>query len=242
MLPPGIGITAGDIRMAMHTEAALPLLRLLQLASPSLPVGAFTYSQGIEWAVEAGWIRGAGDLEEWLADQVEDGLANLDIPLLARMTDACTARDEAALAHWCDIAGAWRETAELRAEERNRGRALANLLVSLDVGHAAPWRDTLARSPLAGFALAAVHFAIPRATTAYGHAWSWLENLVLAAVKLIPLGQTDGQRTLLRLAERLPAAVEHGLALPDEEIGASLPALAIASSAHETQYTRLFRS
>jgi len=226
----------------MRTESALPLLRLLQLASPSLPVGGFTYSQGVEWAVEAGWIADAADLEAWLTDQVDDTLSCLEIPLLARLFDACADGDARALRHWCGIGWAWRETAELRAEERNRGRALADLLVSLDVTRAAEWRETLATSQLAGFALAAVHWEIPRETAALGYAWSWLENLVLAAVKLVPLGQTDGQRTLLRLAERLPAAVERGLALPDEAIGASLPAFAIASSAHETQYTRLFRS
>ncbi|MEJ2575375.1 MAG: urease accessory UreF family protein [Gammaproteobacteria bacterium] len=220
----------------------LALLRLLQLVSPSLPVGAFTYSQGIEWAVEAGWIRNASDLEAWLTNQLEQAVGRLEVPLLARMYAACEAGDVAALAAWCDHAVAWRETAELRAEEHHRGRALADLLVSLEVAGAAAWRDTLGRSQLAGVALAAVHWQIPIRVAALGYAWGWLENLVLAAVKLIPLGQTDGQRVLQRLAARIPTTVASGLTLDAGEIGASLPALAIASSAHETQYTRLFRS
>jgi len=225
-----------------RTESGLPLLRLLQLVSPSLPIGAFAYSQGIEWTVEAGWIKNAADLENWLAEQLEETVGQLDIPLLARLYAACERNDKTALAHWCATVLAWRETAELRAEERNRGRALADLLAALEVLRADDWRDLISASQLAGFALAALHWQVPLNAAALGYGWAWLENLVLAAVKIIPLGQTAGQQTLQRLAARLPDIVQTGLALPDDDIGNALPALAIASSAHETQYTRLFRS
>jgi urease accessory protein len=223
-------------------DPQMSLLRLLHLASPGLPTGAFAYSQGIEWAVEAGWVRDAQTLEDWLGGQVAQVLARVDVPLLVRCYDACETRDLAALAHWAASALAWRESAELRAEERARGRALADLAVALAVPDAAAWRDTVAESQLAAFALVAARWQVPRDQAALGYAWAWLENLVLAGIKLVPLGQSAGQRALHRLAARLPEAVRAGLVVPEADIGASLPALAIASSAHETQYTRLFRS
>lgn len=228
--------------MSAPVDAPLPLLRLLQLVSPSLPVGAFAYSQGIEWAVEAGWIRTADDLKAWLLDQIEETLVHLEIPLLARLRAACAAHDRERLEALVANLLAWRETAELRAEERQRGRAMAQLLVALDIERAAHWRDSLTPSALAGFALACEHFGLNAKAAGLGYAWSWLENLVLAGVKLVPLGQSDGQRLLLQLADALPEAVDRGLAVSDQDIGASLPALALASSLHETQYSRLFRS
>jgi urease accessory protein len=224
------------------TDPALPLLRLLHLASPSLPVGGFTYSQGIEWAVEAGWIRTGPDLEDWLADQLDRGLAGLDLPLLLRMQAAAAAGDPVAMARWIDWLLAGRETAELRAEEGNRGRALANLLVAWGLLGDAAWRPILARSQAAGFAFASVAWGIVPQACAMGYAWGWLENLTLAGIKLVPLGQTQGQQALHRLIGRVPAAVGRALTLADGDIGSSSPALAIASSLHETQYTRLFRS
>lgn len=218
------------------------LLRLLQLVSPSLPVGGFTYSQGIEWAVEAGWIRTLADLEDWIADQLQTGMARVDLPLLARLRAAAEVRDDATLRIWIDRLLASRETAELRAEECNRGRALADLLAAWGIDGARERRALLARSQAAGFAFASTAFGIEPRLAAAGYAWSWLENLVLAAVKIVPLGQTQGQQALARLATQVPPALDLALSLSDDEIGASNPALAIASSAHETQYTRLFRS
>lgn len=228
--------------MSAPVDAPLPLLRLLQLVSPSLPVGAFAYSQGIEWAVEAGWIRTADDLSAWLLDQIDESLVHLDIPLLARVHGACAARDRERLDALVATVLAWRETAELRAEERQRGRALAQVLIGLGIEDAVEWRTTLDSSALAGYALASCHWGLSVQAAGLGYAWGWLENLVLAGVKLVPLGQSAGQRLLLQLAESLPGAVDRGLGVPDADIGASLPALALASSLHETQYSRLFRS
>lgn len=220
----------------------LRLVRLLQLVSPSLPTGAFSYSQGIEWAVESGWIRDAAGLDAWLRGQLDGVLARVDGPLLARLYRAARDLDEDGFEHWGQIVLASRESAELRAEEQARGRALADLLVALGLPAAAGWRSLIAGSQLAGFAFAAASWSIPIGEAATGYCWSWLENQVLAGVKLVPLGQTQGQALLLALGERIPAVVETGLSLADDGIGASLPALAIASAAHETQYTRLFRS
>lgn len=224
------------------SELPLPLLRLMHLVSPSLPVGAFAYSQGIEWAAEAGWIRTADDLEAWLGDQLRNCLRVLDLPLLARLHVSASAGDRDAMGRWIDWLLASRETSELRAEEANRGRALADLLVAWDLLGALEWKQLLMRSQAAGFAFAAVSWNIPVTDCTLGYAWNWLENLVLAGVKIVPLGQTQGQQVLQQLIEHIPAAVDEALSLADDEIGAASPALAIASSAHETQYTRLFRS
>jgi len=226
----------------MSTDGDLGLLRLLQLVSPSLPVGGYTYSQGIEWAVESGWIRDATDLEAWLSDLLQGPMAQVDLPLLLRLQAAAGAGDLAALGEWTDLLLACRETAELRAEESNRGRALADLLVALGLPGAHDWRSQLARSQAAGFAFAAAAWQIEPIWAATGYAWSWLEGLVIAAVKIVPLGQTQGQQVLLRLANEIPSALDRAQSLDDDAIGASSPALAIASNRHETQYTRLFRS
>lgn len=220
----------------------LSLIRLLHLASPSLPVGGFTYSQGIEWAVEAGWIRTAADLEAWVGDQLANALARVDLPLLVRMLAAASAGDAAAMASWIERLIAARESAELRQEEANRGRALAELLIAWGLPGARDWRALLARSQAAGLACAAAAWGIAARPLSAGYAWSWAETLVLAGVKCVPLGQTQGQQVLARLATLIPPAVDVALGVADDEIGASSVALAIASSAHETQYTRLFRS
>jgi len=220
----------------------ISLVRLLQLSSPSLPVGGFTYSQGLEWAVEAGWVSNRSDLESWLAGLLRDGITHVDLPLLARLYRAAEADDGSKVAYWSDLLVACRESSELRAEERARGRAMVTLLKALEVPRSSCWRDALAQSQAAGFALAAVQWGVPLREAAVGYTWSWLENLVLAGVKLVPLGQTDGQRLLLSLGREVGPAVEIGLNLSDEALGASAPAAAIAAGRHETQYTRLFRS
>jgi len=220
----------------------LALLRLLHLVSPTLPIGAFTYSQGLEWAVEAGWVGSESDLQGWLEAQMGQGLAAVDLPLLLRLMRAITTADRAAFAYWSDYLIACRETQELRTEERQRGRALATLLPTLGVAPEAGWSEPVATCQAAGFAVAAVGWSIPEDQALLGYAWAWLENQVLAGVKLIPLGQTAGQRLLHRLTPPLTSLCERAFGVTDDEIGGSLPALAIASTLHEEQYTRLFRS
>ncbi len=217
-------------------------LRLLQLVSPALPIGGFTYSQGLEWAVEAGWVCDVESLDDWLEGLIDDNLGGLELPLLYRLYRACEQDDPVAIGRWGRMLYASRETRELRAEECNRARALITLLQNLGVAQIDAWRDVLAHCQAAPFAMAAVHWSIASEDCALGYAWSWLENQVAAAVKLVPLGQTDGQRVLLALAERLPIVVAKASLVDDDDIGAAAPALAIASARHETQYTRLFRS
>lgn len=223
-------------------EAKIPLLRLLHLSSPSLPTGAFAYSQGLEWAVAAGWIKDGPDLKEWLTDLIDHQLAHVDIPLLGRMLAACYENREDNLARWCDLLLALRESRELRLEEQNRGKAMLSLLEGLGVPMTPTVESMLAKCQLAGFAMAASHWGLDLSDAATGYVWSWLENQVLAGIKIIPLGQTAGHRILLQMDRPVMDAVARGLTLEDHELGASSPALAIASSRHETQYTRLYRS
>ena len=219
---------------------ALAQLRLHQLVSPALPIGGFTYSQGLEWAVESGWVSDVETLSDWLLGLINDGLAHLDLPVLLRLYRACQASDQETLRSWSLHLLAARESAELRAEERNRARALVGLLDKLGVSDVASWRDDLLHCQAAPYALAAVRWGIPLHDSLQGYAWSWLENQVAAAIKLIPLGQTDGQRVLLDVAQALPAAVADEVA--EDEAMAVTPVLVTASACHETQYTRLFRS
>lgn len=217
-------------------------LRLYQLISPALPVGAFTYSQGLEWAIECGWVTDKAGLGEWLSSVLEHSVTSLEVPILLRLYDALEHADEAGFGRWCRFLYACRETRELRAEESQRAKALIRLLPALEV----PLPDSLsadaARTQMAGMALAARHWGIDRRSLCRGYLWSWLENAVMAGVKLVPLGQTDGQQLLMKLSNGLPALLDSAEKLEDADIGSSTPALAIASSLHETQYSRLFRS
>ena len=215
-------------------------LRLFQLVSPALPIGAFTYSQGLELAVETGWVSSQAQFEEWLTGQLKFSLATLEIPLLARMLDAVAQQDDKALVEQAKTLLAWRETKELRMEEKQRGAALARLLPELGVALSEDRLAACQLTQLAGMALAATEWNIPRDKLFAGYLWSWLENAVMAGVKLIPLGQTQGQQTLQLMAPALEEVIK-GLDV-EMEPGSVTPALAIASSRHETQYTRLFRS
>ena len=233
------------IPTVMHTDDkhyGLPDVRLMQLISPALPIGAFTYSQGLEWAVESAQVDSSGAVYNWMSGLLDDGLTYLDLPVLKRLYRAFEQRNESEALYWSQYLLASRETSELRQEENNRGRALSTLLVDLDVEGANQYREILELTQLAGFALASVRWDIPLPQAALGYGWGLVENQVAAAIKLVPLGQTAGQKLQMQLSELLPGAVETGLAIGDEEIGASAPAMAIASSLHETQYTRLFRS
>ena len=234
-----------DTRTSMHinsTNHGLADIRLMQLVSPTLPIGAFTYSQGLEWAVENSQLDNPEKVYDWMKGIIEDGLTYLDIPVLKRLYQAFKRNDEIQVSYWSEYLLASRETRELRQEENNRGRALGSLLLDLGVNDANHYQKALQRTQLAGFALASVNWQIPLQQAALGYGWSMVENQVAAAIKLIPLGQTAGQKLQLQLTELLPLAIDKGLSIDDEDIGASSPAMAMASSLHETQYTRLFRS
>lgn len=223
----------------MHTDLALT--RLLQLVSPSLPIGGYTYSQGIEWAVEAGWVSNTDDLEQWVQGLMESNMANLELPLLLRMLDAWRRDDAETVDEWSKYLIASRETRELRQEESNRARAFYQVLLALEES-AADHRSILLRSQHACYSFACARWGIDDQQASNGLLWSWLENIVLSAVKIIPLGQTAGQHIIFRLSQLAPGIIRQARQVEDADIGASSMAQVIASARHENQYTRLFRS
>lgn len=226
------------ILMIMNTNSMQPLLKLLQITSPSLPVGAFSFSQGMEWAVEAGWISDNDDLQQWLQEQLDGTMAQQELPILMRLYHAYQLGDVAAVRLWDQTILAMRETSELRNEEYQRGRALATLINNLGFEP----DDTNAQSQLAGFARYCVHEKVALQHSLHGYAYSWLDNQVTAGIKLVPLGQSQGQFILYQLGDDIQHAVEVALSVTDDEIGYASPGLAMASSFHEVQYCRLFRS
>ncbi len=230
-----------DTGITMPTDPSA-LVALLQLVSPSLPTGAFSYSQGLEWAVEEDWVHDGETLATWLEESLHGPLARVDLPILMRMYEAFRQKNSSKLSYWCKMLLACRETFELREEEKNRGKAMCSLLEKL--GLFPDWLEPSlpAQCQPAGFVCAAAGWQVDLQAASIGYCWSWLENQVLAGVKIIPLGQTEGQLILMRLRTHIASVFEQALHIQDEDIGSSSPALAMASSLHETQYTRLYRS
>ena len=224
---------------------SLPLVRLLQLASPALPVGAYSYSQGLEAACEAKIVRDKDSARRWISDALQFNIATMEAPILARMYQAWQSEDSKSAAYWNQYFLASRETSELRAETEQMGYSLAKLLVDgkfCDPARLAALADLQPKGFPTAFSFTAVSFAVPieQALTAY--LWSWLENQVIAAMKLVPLGQVAGQGMLFKLGQTIPEVVAHALDLGDNELCNLTPGLAILSAQHETQYSRLFRS
>jgi urease accessory protein len=202
------------------------LARLLQLASPTLPVGAYSYSQALEAAVAAGIVCDAASAQRWIADVLEFSVARMEAPLLWRMMHGEDLNE---------IFIASRETAELRAETLQMGHSLCRLLEELGVD--VPRGDVAFPS---AYALAARKWNLEPRAALVGYLWSWLENQVIAAVKTVPLGQTAGQKILFCLGEELDRVADE--ARTRVEFLNFAPGLALLSARHETQYSRLFRS
>lgn len=228
--------------LALPEGGGLPLMRLLQIVSPALPIGAFAYSQGLEQAVVDGWVTTEAEAAAWLLGLLEASFATLDLPVLARLISAWRADDRAGASGWSAWLLACRPTQEARAEDRQLGAALARVLEALDIEGAAPWVIRADVTHAAMFALAVARFAIPTAAALGGYAFSWAEALTSAAVRLVPLGQNAGQRLLVAAGDAIGRAVPRALALADDELGATAPGQALASARHETLYSRLFRS
>lgn len=225
------------------TTTDASLIRLLQLSSVSLPVGGYSFSQGMEYAIDVGWLCTKEQVYDWLEMQLLHSVAQVDLPLLGLMMDAASDQNEHELFRLNDLALACRETKELRLTDTAMGEALVRLLNSLGV------KQPFAHGPSAEevsfvslFAMAAVNWGIHTQTAQLGFSWAWLENQVAAATKLVPLGQTQSQILLGELQPVISEAIRVAQTINEDQIGAGLPAIAMASSLHEQQYSRLFRS
>lgn len=220
------------------------LCRLLQLASPMLPIGAYSYSQGLETAVEDGLVTDAQQAEAWIADMFRFSVARFELPLLARLFRDWPDQPDR-LYEWNTLLLAGRDTAEARAETLQTGYSLARLLTQLEtiIGPDAERLRTMkpVTLPLA-YACAARSWGIGEREMLEAYGWSWAENQVAAAMKCVPIGQLAGQRILLAMGELIPALMPLVLNLDDDEICNFTLGLSIVSMRHETQYSRLFRS
>lgn len=219
------------------------LLKLLQLASPALPVGAYSYSEGIETLVECGTIADAQNLKHWLQQELNYGAIRLEAAVMVRAYQSVIVNDMAALGYWNHWLSAARETEELRSSSWQMGRSLMRLMLELQP-QLAPAIDA-AGNPCnlaIAFGIAAASWQINLSDALLGYLHSWATNLITAGVKLVPLGQTAGQLLLLELHPHLIHAAEEIFALEDDNLSSCGWGLALASMAHETQYTRLFRS
>ncbi|MDJ0738067.1 MAG: urease accessory protein UreF [Nostocaceae cyanobacterium] len=219
------------------------LLSLLQLASPALPVGAYSYSEGLEVLIDNGTINNQHTLKQWLESELRYGTIYLEAAIMVRAYKSVQVGDLVALSDWNNWLSAARETEELRASSWQMGRSLIRLLTELEpqtvkivntVGN--PCNYAIA------FAIAAGFWEINLQGTLLGYLHSWVGNLITAGIKLIPLGQTAGQKLLLELQPLLSAAILQIMSMEDDDLGCCSWGLSLASMQHETQYTRLFRS
>ena len=236
-----INIPMSTNNTALHLQNP-SLLKLMRLTSPSLPIGGYSYSQGLEFAISSGWIHDASTASDWIQGLLKNSLINLDLPVLKKLYEAWQESGTDRVRYWNNFLSANRDAFELQEEDRQLGKALARLLVDLDLEEAKPFLTPPYGGFLTLYVLAAVRWNISLNDAAHGFLWMWAENKVLCAVKLIPLGQTDGQKILSAVIETISRVVNQGLDLSDEDIGYTTPAQGIASALHETQYTRLFRS
>lgn len=226
----------------MHASA---LLHLLQLASPSLPIGAYSYSQGLETAIDQGWVNDQVSARTWICDNLQQVVAMFEAPIAWRLLQAFERRDGDAVQRWTERFIAARDTAEFRAETIQMGYSLGKLAIELHIGDAILLQLLEAQPELplpTAFAYAAVALQVPHEAALLGMLFSWAENQVLVCVKSIPLGQVAGQRLLLSLQPELQLAADHAQSLADHDLSNWSPGLSLLSMQHEEQYSRLYRS
>ncbi len=231
----------------MQTDPDTPassLLQLIWLASPALPVGGFSYSEGLEMAVERAGVSNDAAASDWLVDQLHLSLARADLAVIAQAIPAWRRADLPRI----EQLNAWvlqtRETSELRAQAEQMGRSLLEWLRNHEGANTTHIDACAAMQPTwpVAFALAASPTGASVRDCLLTYAFGWAENMMQAALKSVPLGQSAGQRILARLSREIPTAVNEALELQDDDRQAFTPMLAILSSQHETQYSRLFRS
>jgi len=243
---------------------AISFLHLLQLTSASLPVGAYSYSEGLESLVQTGDLASAQALQDWLQSELRWGSIRVEAAIALRIYQAVMDSDVPRVSYWDHWLSASRETEELREQSWQMGRALTRLFVQLEAdalppelypmlgltfsGPKHPSTTHQASAPhtainyATAFSVASAHYHIPLEDMILGYLHSWISNLIGAGVKLIPLGQTNGQQVLCQLYPVIQQTVRNVMLLSDDELSNCTWGLAIASMNHETLYSRLFRS
>ena len=216
----------------------------MQISSPALPVGGFSYSEGIESAVEAGWIEDETTANHWICDQLQLSLSRGDLSVLGQSVAAWRNFDKLRITELNNWILCTRESSETRLQTEQMGRSLVEWIKNQEVVDQDRLDFLLTLSPTwtISFALALAPLQIEPKECLLAYAFSWAENIVQACIKTVPLGQKSGQRILATLRQKIPEAVEYALTLSDNERQTFTPGLAILCANHETQYSRLFRS
>jgi len=234
-----------DAGSGMNAHEAAALYRLMTWLSPSFPVGAFSYSSGIEWAVEAGDIRDAASLRDWLAAMLGDGSGFCDAVFLAQAHRAASVQDKAALRELAELAAAFVPSRERQLETSTQGRAFIEIARS---AWACDGLDGMVAAcgsgmvyPIAVGVVSAAH-AVPLAPAMHAFLHAVVSNWISAGARLVPLGQTDSQRILASLETDVAATAKRALEASLDDLGSATFRADLASLRHETQYTRLFRS
>ena len=226
------------------SQITSPLIQLMWLASPALPIGGFSYSEGLEAAIDKGFVHDEDSACIWLLDQLHHSQARGDMAVIAQMVLAWQDNDHARLTELSQWVHATRETAELRLQTEQMGRSMLEWMMNLNLVKT-EWIDlcnSLVPTYPLTFALALSLTNAPLEQCLQTYAFGWAENMVQAALKSVPLGQNSGQRILLALSQNISQAVARALVTTDESRQVFSPMLAILSAQHETQYSRLFRS
>ncbi len=218
------------------------LLNLLHISSPALPIGAFAYSQGLEYTLEAGWCKNADDVEQWIKSVMINGLGGVDLPILKRLHQAWTKNDTEALRYWNSTLLAFRETKELYLEDIQVGDAFKQWHKSQSAEHVEKLELIDKPTVACMYALNGVIKGLTVEECLIGFVWSWLENQITSASKAMPMGQTDGQNIIRHLIPEVEAVIASAMIVKDDDIGSGLVGLSMSSVLHENQYSRLFRS
>ncbi len=238
-------VTPIHTKTVNKVDSSLKLNRLLQLCSANLPVGGFSFSQGLEYAVEQAWVSDILSSKSWIELNLNQAIARTDLAILKRLYQSLEENELAQFQYWDQHLIACRESNEFRLADIAMGKALIRLLKNLDGLDLSIYQKVISQAEISfisAFALAAYCWQIDLHTAQSGYCWTYIDNQVAAATKLVPLGQTQAQNLLFEVSEKVPDTIVIANQLHDDDIGASLPRLAMASAWHETQYTRLFRS
>ena len=241
----GVDIRTVILIMSIKMDNSVKLNRLLQLCSANLPVGGFSFSQGLEYAIEMGWVNNPETTFDWVNLNLNESIARTDLAVIKRLYRALEEGDLASFKSYNELLIACRESSELRLADVAMGKAIVRLLKNLEGVDSEPYENLFEQSDssfVSIFALTAYLFKLDLISAQSGYCWTYLDNQIAAATKMVPLGQTQSQNLLFSLSEKVASAIEVANQIEDDEIGVSLPRLAMASAWHETQYTRLFRS